>query len=54
MAKTFKKNVIAVYNFNAQQAKVSGVFIISEVKVLGDFFIFNNHARASKWQLEGR
>lgn len=31
MAKNFK-NLITVYNFNAQQAKVSGVFYYFEVK----------------------
>lgn len=35
MAKNFK-NLITVYNFNAQQAKVSGVFYYFEVK----FFFF--------------
>lgn len=29
------KNLITVYNFNAQQAKVSGVFYYFEVKFFG-------------------
>lgn len=32
------KNLITVYNFNAQQAKVSGVFYYFEVKFSGGLF----------------
>lgn len=58
------KNLITVYNFNAQQAKVSGVFYYFEAKFFFGgaafffpFFLFfliaTPHTRACEWQLEG-